>query len=53
MKVVTSMEGESHQEGKDSFTGQQEFVVGILRLPSSRKSSARPMCHSHAKHGRG
>ena len=33
---------------KDSFIGQQEFVVGYSKAPEQPRSSARPICHSHA-----
>ena len=34
--------------GYDSFIGPQEFVVGDSKAPEQPRSSARPICHSHA-----
>ena len=34
---------------KDLFIGQQEFVVGYSKAPEQLQSSARPICHSHAR----
>ena len=32
---------------KDSFIGQQEFVVRYSKAPKQPQSSTRPICHSH------
>ena len=32
---------------KDSFIGQQEFVLGYSKAPEQPQSSARLICHSH------
>ena len=38
----------SKEEDKDSFIGQQEFVVGYSKAPEQPQSSARPIYHSYA-----
>ena len=38
---------ENKDKDKDSFIGQQEFVVGYSKAPEQMQSSARPICHSH------
>ena len=37
----------TRRKDKDSFTGQQEFVVGYSKASEQLHSSARPVSHSH------